>query len=90
MIASVIKSTNISFKPINIEIRIESEEELADLWCRLNLADSIIRRESFNFNSCERPKILAKMAKYNSDDTIFGVLDDYIKDNLPDFFESKY
>ena len=89
MIASV-KGVDGGFKPININITIESEEELADLWCRLNLPDNFISYRAADFVSIGKPKILKTIDKYRSDDTLFECLDDYIKDNLPDFFESKY
>lgn len=35
------------FKPLKLEIEIESLDELKELWCRLNLSTEIIKKENF-------------------------------------------
>ena len=80
-----------SFKPLKVSFVIESEEELADLYCRLNIPNCIIKKnvdDIFAYYEKPREDILNKM-HIRKVDELFDIIDDYIEANLPNFFQKK-
>ena len=46
-----VKTQEVTFNPINIELTIESKAELLSLWAALNSSTSTLRKNSCNYES---------------------------------------
>ena len=70
MKAELKETTYDSFKPLHIELIIESEEELINLWARCNINAVVVRKENKAFLGSNYSE------GFDSDGPLFHLLDD--------------
>ena len=69
-----VKEKTKTFEPIEIKLTIESEEELCDLWHRVNLGANILKKYHEDYQDLK----YKTMYDSHRGDSLFGTLDDLV------------